>query len=120
MAALDADPDVRVVVISGEGKHFSFGLDLMGMMAELGPPDLNILDCIWINANPYRGPATYYSDATRTDQLVASTDPVAADAVGAALLGRAVSDLPFITKAERIGGGTADYRSLDLKEIQVS
>ena len=41
--------------------------------------DLNILDCIWINANPVTGPATGYSGATRTDQLVASTDPVAAD-----------------------------------------
>lgn len=37
MAALDADPEVRVVVLSGEGKHFSYGLDLMGMMGELGP-----------------------------------------------------------------------------------
>ncbi len=37
VAELDTDPEVRVVILTGEGKHFSFGLDLMGMMSELGP-----------------------------------------------------------------------------------
>jgi hypothetical protein len=48
-------------------------------MAEFGPADLNILDAIWINADPYDGPWTSYSAATRADQLVASLDPIAAD-----------------------------------------
>jgi hypothetical protein len=43
---------------------------------------------------------------------------VAADAAGATLLGRTAADLPFIAKAESVGAGTADYRSLDPKEIQ--
>jgi uncharacterized protein (DUF362 family) len=60
------------------------------------------------------------SDLKPTGTLIVSTDPVAADAVGAALLGRTTADLPYIAKAERAGAGTADYRSLDLKEIQVS
>lgn len=30
-AELDADPQVRAIVITGSGKHFSFGLDLMAM-----------------------------------------------------------------------------------------
>ncbi|PHR26091.1 MAG: enoyl-CoA hydratase [Desulfotalea sp.] len=34
-AELDADPAVRVVVISGEGPCFSAGIDLVGMMPEL-------------------------------------------------------------------------------------
>ncbi|BBO70787.1 hypothetical protein DSCA_47170 [Desulfosarcina alkanivorans] len=59
------------------------------------------------------------SDLKPTGTLIVSTDPVAADAVGAGLLGRTAADLPFIAKAERIGAGTADYRSLTLKEIQV-
>jgi hypothetical protein len=51
---------------------------LMGaVMAETGPPDLNILDCIWIEGNPYSGPGVRCG--TRMDQLVASTDPIAAD-----------------------------------------
>ena len=58
------------------------------------------------------------SDLKPTGTLIVSGDPVAADAAGAALLGRTVADLPFIAKAERAGAGTADYRSLDLKEIQ--
>jgi uncharacterized protein (DUF362 family) len=53
---------------------------LMGaVMAEVRAPDLNILDCIWINANPYTGPENSYGNASRRDELVASTDPVAAD-----------------------------------------
>lgn len=58
------------------------------------------------------------SDLKPTGTLIVSTDPVAADAVGAALLGRLPEELPYIAKAERVGAGTADYRSLDLQEIQ--
>ncbi|WOC13988.1 crotonase/enoyl-CoA hydratase family protein [Gordonia sp. MP11Mi] len=34
---IDADPEVRSVVISGSGKHFSFGLDLPAMSGDFGP-----------------------------------------------------------------------------------
>ncbi len=60
------------------------------------------------------------SDLKPTGTLIVSTDPVAADAVGAELLGRTAADLPYIAKSERAGAGTADYRSLNPKEIQVS
>jgi uncharacterized protein (DUF362 family) len=60
------------------------------------------------------------SDLKSTDTLIVSGDPVAADAVGAGLLGRRPSDLPFIAKAQAAGAGTADYRSLELKEVQAS
>jgi uncharacterized protein (DUF362 family) len=60
--------------------HSAIGAGLLGeVAAEIGLADLNILDCIWVNADPYTGPATPYAGATRLDQLVASTDPVAAD-----------------------------------------
>jgi enoyl-CoA hydratase len=36
-AALDQDERVRVVVISGKGENFSYGLDLLAMAGELGP-----------------------------------------------------------------------------------
>jgi enoyl-CoA hydratase len=36
-AELDANPQVRAVVVQGSGEHFSYGLDLMGMMPEIGP-----------------------------------------------------------------------------------
>jgi len=35
-AWLDASPDVRAVVLRGEGEHFSYGLDLATMAGELG------------------------------------------------------------------------------------
>ena len=52
--------------------------------------------------------------------MIVSTDSVAADAVGAVLLGKQPGDLPFIAKAEKAGAGIADYRSMDLKEIHVT
>jgi enoyl-CoA hydratase len=36
-ATLDADSQVRAVVLRGSGKAFTYGLDLMGMAGELGP-----------------------------------------------------------------------------------
>jgi hypothetical protein len=60
--------------------HLAIEYGILGAaMAELRPPQLNILDCIWINAHPSDGPWTSYGAATRRDELVASTDPVAAD-----------------------------------------
>jgi hypothetical protein len=49
------------------------------VLGEIQLADLNILDCIWINADPMEGPPTSYARATRRDELVASVDPVAAD-----------------------------------------
>jgi hypothetical protein len=61
--------------------HDGIRIGLMGaVLAEIGLADLNILDCIWLSANPYWGPMVYYDYPTiRVDQLVASTDPIAAD-----------------------------------------
>ncbi len=70
-------------VVTGElgtSSHSAIYYGLLGgVIAEIQPADLNILDCIWINANPYDGPWTSYAGATRRDELVASVDPVAAD-----------------------------------------
>jgi len=53
------------------------------LMADVGLPTLNIIDAIWVNANPIgysgTGPSTSYSQATRLDTLMASVDPVALD-----------------------------------------
>jgi len=60
--------------------HSAARYGLLGAaMAEVRPADLNILDAIWINADPFTGPATSYAGATRRNELVASTDAVAAD-----------------------------------------
>ncbi len=52
---------------------------LGALLGEIGLADLNILDCTWIGADPYTGPYSSYTGATRRDELVASVDPVAAD-----------------------------------------
>ena len=44
--------------------------------------------------------------------MIVSTDPVAADAFGATLLGRAAGDLPFIAKAAAAGVGSDDVASV--------
>jgi hypothetical protein len=48
-------------------------------MDEIQMADLNVIDAIWINANPNSGPSTTYAGATRRDELVASRDPIALD-----------------------------------------
>ncbi|MGZ3420374.1 MAG: crotonase/enoyl-CoA hydratase family protein [Polyangiales bacterium] len=35
--ALDRDESVRAIVVSGDGNHFTYGLDLPAMMGDLGP-----------------------------------------------------------------------------------
>ena len=60
--------------------HSSIQWGILGaLLGEIRPADLNVLDCIWINADPNSGPWSSYAEATRVDQLVASVDPVAAD-----------------------------------------
>ncbi len=48
-------------------------------MVETRFPVLNIIDAIWVNANPLGGPLTPYDDATRANVIAASLDPVALD-----------------------------------------
>ena len=53
------------------------------------------------------------SDLKDTKTMIVSTDPVAADAYGATLLGRSLDQLVFIRKAAAAGSGTDDYKSLN-------
>lgn len=60
--------------------HAGIRYGLLGaLLGEIRPPDLNLLDAIWVNGNPTTGPSTPYAGATRRNELVASRDPVAAD-----------------------------------------
>ncbi|MFX0011431.1 MAG: DUF362 domain-containing protein, partial [Candidatus Hermodarchaeota archaeon] len=66
-------------------EHFSIALGGMAtLMVETRAPILNILDMIWINANPLEsssncGPSSYYSYTSFADIIGASQDPVALD-----------------------------------------
>lgn len=64
--------------------HYQVATGGMGtLMVETGLPTLNIIDAIWVNANPppasNAGAGTPYAAATRVNVLMASTDPVAID-----------------------------------------
>jgi hypothetical protein len=66
-------------------EHYSVRRGGMGtMIVETRAPDLNILDMVWVNANPLessfdRGPWSTYTAASATDIIGASVDPVALD-----------------------------------------
>jgi hypothetical protein len=64
--------------------HTSIATGGMGtLMVEFGLPTLNIIDAVWVNANPYPdvycGPSTEYHMATRVNMLITGVDPVALD-----------------------------------------
>jgi len=64
--------------------HYSVADGGMGtLLAETRYPILNILDALWVNANPWPsfhcGPSTDYEEATQVNVLMASTDPIALD-----------------------------------------
>jgi hypothetical protein len=64
--------------------HITVATGGMGtLMLETGLPTLNIIDAIWVNANPWpsssTGPGTEYSEATRLNIIMAGRDPVALD-----------------------------------------
>ena len=77
---------VQSEVIAGglANGHSTVATGGMGTLFEdFGLPTLNIIDAIWVNANPYpsdsTGPNTRYREATRIDILLAGVDPIALD-----------------------------------------
>ncbi len=59
-------------------------------------------------------------DLKATNTLIAGTDQVAVDALGAALLGKRVGDLPHLQLAADAGAGTTDYQSLNPVEVKAA
>ena len=79
-------PSDKLTASMGSRTHNTVGRGGMGtLMVETRFPVLNILDAIWVNANPPSGatgsvgPSTPYVRATRANVILASTDPVALD-----------------------------------------
>ena len=104
------------------GRRNIFHQDINTIIAELAMmvrPTLVILDGteVMMTNGPTGGSL---SDLRRANTLIASCDQVAADSYGCGLLGLAVSDLPYLTKAQRAGAGTTDYESLKPKFATVT
>jgi hypothetical protein len=79
-------PSDKLTAGLGSRTHDTVGSGGMGtLMVETRFPTLNILDAIWVNANPPSasarsvGPRTPYERATGVYAISASTDPVALD-----------------------------------------
>ncbi|MCB2186922.1 MAG: DUF362 domain-containing protein [Deltaproteobacteria bacterium] len=103
------------------GQRAVFHQDIGNIIKELAlliSPTLVILDGVtsMISNGPTGGSP---SDLAPTHTLVVSTDQVAADAVGAELLGRRPADLPFLPLAAAAGAGTLDYRSLSPRMVDL-
>lgn len=53
------------------------------------------------------------ADTKEVGQVVASTDPVAADAYACTLIGLTPKDLPYLAMAEKLGLGTTDLNAIE-------
>jgi uncharacterized protein (DUF362 family) len=97
------------------GRRNVFHQDINGVITELAlllRPTLSVLDgTVSMMANGPTGGSM--SDLKATGTLIVTRDPVAADALGAELLGRTLEDIPYIRMAQDAGAGTADYKSLN-------
>lgn len=104
------------------GRRNVFHQDIYTIIEEVARmmrPTFVVLDgTVTMMKNGPTGGAT--SDLKPTNTMIVSTDQVAADAYGSTLLGLTPSDLPFIAKAAAAGCGTADYKSLNPKEVNVA
>jgi len=109
----------------GGSAHNSVGLG--GMGTEMGRtrfPALNIIDAIWINANPGYGPSTSYSAATHTGVIAASTDPIALDYWAAknilmpAAEAKGYKDLSSFDPGNGSPGSFGDWLRLSMDEIR--
>ena len=97
------------------GRRNIFHQDIHNTIKELAlmvTPTLVILDgtTTMMTNGPTGGSL---ADLRKTNTMIVSTDQVAADAFGATLLGKTLPQLPYISKAEASGVGTADYVSLN-------
>jgi hypothetical protein len=73
-------PSDKLTARLGYQTHPTVGKGGMGtLMATTRFPTLNILDAIYINAHPGKGPGTPYDAATETNIIAASIDPIALD-----------------------------------------
>ena len=97
------------------GRRNVFHQDINGIIAELAllvRPTLCILDGVTVMlANGPTGGSL--SDLKAMNVLAVATDPVAADAFGMELLGRALTEAPYIALAQTAGAGSADYKALN-------
>lgn len=92
------------------GRRHLFHRDMNGIVRELAMmirPTLVVLDGTWTMRR--NGPTGgTLADLEATNTLVAGTDQVAVDVIGAGLLGLSPRDIPYLGMAARAGAGSDD------------
>lgn len=111
----------------GVRAHSTVGSGGMGTeMVETRFPTLNILDAIWVNANPLGGPRTPYEDATRVNIIAASRDPIALDYWASKYIlvplarSKGYSDTSSMNPENRVNGSFGDWLRRSMEEIKLA
>lgn len=111
----------------GARAHDTVGTGGMGTeIVETRFPVLNIIDAIWVNAIPNRGPRTPYSIAIRVNVIAASTDPVALDYWAAKYILLKVAELKGYVGRSSIDpdnsapGSFGNWLRLSMEEIRLA
>lgn len=106
---LDADPDVRAVVLTGSGKHFSYGLDLVAMGGTLATV---------LADGAQAGPRTEFLDSLRRLQNAITAVADCRKPVIAAVSGWCIGGGVDLISAADIRYASADAR-FSVREVKV-
>ena len=108
--ALDADPQVRAVVLTGSGKHFSYGLDLPAMMGDWAP---------MLGGDSLAGPRTAFLDQVRSLQAAVSSIAECRKPVVAAVSGWCIGGGVDVVAAADVRLASADAK-FSVREVRVA
>ncbi|WP_127781832.1 crotonase/enoyl-CoA hydratase family protein [Rhodococcus sp. X156] len=110
-AELDADPEVRAVVVAGSGRNFSYGLDLAAMGETLGP--------VMSGENLLAGPRTALYDDIKKMQKALNAVADCRKPVIAAVQGRCIGGGVDLIAACDVRYASADA-SFSIREVKVA
>ena len=108
--ALDADPQVRAVVLTGSGKHFSYGLDLPAMMPSWGE---------MLGGDALAGPRTKFLDEVKALQASVSSIAECRKPVIAAISGWCIGGGVDVIAAADVRLASADAK-FSVREVKVA
>lgn len=107
---LDADPQVRAVVLTGSGAHFSYGLDLPAMMGDWAP---------MLGGDSLAGPRTAFLDQVRSLQAAVSSIAECRKPVVAAVSGWCIGGGVDVVAAADVRLASADAK-FSVREVRVA
>lgn len=108
--ALDADPQVRAIVLTGSGAHFSYGLDLPAMMPGWGE---------MLGGDALAGPRSKFLDEVKTLQASVSSIAECRKPVIAAISGWCIGGGVDVIAAADIRLASADAK-FSVREVKVA